>query len=979
MDAGETATSGRGRALEETLVADETRPDESGTSPGAKQGEDTLSPGTVIGRYVLVSRLGAGGMGEVWAGYDPELDRRIALKLLLRHRRTERARLRLLREAQALAKLSHPNVVAVFDVGTWRGQVWIAMEFVDGRTLGEWAAPRRHRWREVLDVVRSAGRGLAAAHAKGLVHRDLKPDNVMVDSEGRARVMDFGLARASEDLDEVSLDADPTSADPRPEDSSDERLLDSTLTIAGAMMGTPAYMAPELFSGAEAGARADQFAYCVTVWEVLFGERPFAGNTVHEIALAITAGDRREPTTEVHAPTWVRRVIERGLATEPSERWESMDALLDALDRDPARRRRAGSVALALVGVLAAAIGWQRLERSRVADDCARDGEALAQVWSEDARTRTRAAFLATDLAYAEETWSKTAVRLDGYVEDWSRLRESVCRETRVLGTRSEPSLDRAEACLEERRAALASLVESLEVADAARVRGAISSVASLPPVGQCTDDAWLSARLPPPDDPIATAEVARIRTGLSRVGVLVDSGRLDDARTEVEALRVRAEAIGWPPIVAEVDVVAGMTYSRGGDYELARTTLERAFVSAARAGHDEVAASAAGWLVHVVGGQQADHELGLQWGTVGAVFVSRAGAEGSLTEARLFNALGLVERERGEIESAREYTVAAHDIWAELLGERSPQVAAALNNIGSLHNSLGERDTALDYYERSLSMRGEVLGAHHPDLASVLNNIGNVHLARGDYQAAYTTYTRAFEIREAAYGREHPATAFSMNNVGTAALRLGRYDEAVSTLKETAAIRESVLGPEHPHLATTLHNLGFTYLEMREPEQALPQLERSATILEVAYGSQHVRYANALDGVGRALAGLGRYEEAIDRFDRALALLEGAGREDSGTANTLVAQAQALASAGRWDDARAAVDRALDIFAAGEPTPREWGAAQFALARVLWAEGAYDEAERARERAVESSEAAGAEARLVDIEAWSLARPPRP
>jgi predicted Ser/Thr protein kinase len=258
-----------------------------------------LPRGAEVGRYVVIGQLGAGGVGVVYAAYDPALDRRVALKLVReessRGSDTSDGRARLLREAQALARLSHPNVVAVYDAGTLDERVWLAMEHVEGATLRAWAQTERP-WPELLQAMIAAGRGLAAAHAAGLVHRDVKPDNIMVGADGRVRVMDFGLARAAG----ARVVAAPDSGGPG------ER-LSLSVTRTGAMLGTPAYMAPEQWVGKEADARTDQFAYCVTLWEALFGERPFMGDTLVELAPRVLRGEVRAPPNGRAAPGWLRK------------------------------------------------------------------------------------------------------------------------------------------------------------------------------------------------------------------------------------------------------------------------------------------------------------------------------------------------------------------------------------------------------------------------------------------------------------------------------------------------------------------------------------------------------------------------------------------------------------------------------------------------------------------------------------------------
>ncbi len=309
------------------------------TAPPA--GAVPLSPGQALGRYVISGVLGSGGMGVVYAAEDPRLGRKVALKLLhpALAEVAEEQQQRLLREAQAMARLSHPNVLPVFDLGTEGRQVFLAMEFIEGPTLAAWLKQRERTWREILGIFLEAGRGLAAAHQAGLVHRDFKPTNVLVGADGRPRVTDFGLVRVAATLEEGQPQASPRSAE-------------STLTQTGTVAGTPAYMSPEQLAGRPVDARGDQFSFCVALYEALHGVRPFAADAPPEHRWML-----RRPDRSPRVPGYVRAVLARGLALEPAERFPSMDALLAALTRPPTLRRRwvalglAGSLALAGMGV----------------------------------------------------------------------------------------------------------------------------------------------------------------------------------------------------------------------------------------------------------------------------------------------------------------------------------------------------------------------------------------------------------------------------------------------------------------------------------------------------------------------------------------------------------------------------------------------------------------------------------------------------
>jgi serine/threonine protein kinase len=317
-----------------------------------------LEPGVSFDRYTVLEKLGEGGMGDVYAAYDRKLDRRVALKLL--RIESDDYQQRLTREAQAMARLSHPNVVAVFDTGTIDGNLFVAMECVQGGTLGAHQAKAALSWKTLLRLYLDAGRGLAAAHAAGLVHRDFKPDNVLVSDDGQAKVTDFGLARALGETPEPGPAADaPVRLAARPRHASS---LDSPMTEDGTLMGTPGYMAPEQYLCEEVDERTDQFAFCVSLYEALYGEKPFAGNAFHEVVEETVAGRVREAPKRTAVPLRIRRALLRGLSAEREARYPSMPALLDELARDPARQRWS---VLAAVGAVAAVVASAATGRNR--------------------------------------------------------------------------------------------------------------------------------------------------------------------------------------------------------------------------------------------------------------------------------------------------------------------------------------------------------------------------------------------------------------------------------------------------------------------------------------------------------------------------------------------------------------------------------------------------------------------------------------
>nr|WP_255216787.1 protein kinase [Pseudenhygromyxa sp. WMMC2535] len=310
----------------------------------------------MLDRYTVIRELGAGAMGKVYLAYDDQLDRRVAIKLL--HGSVggdSEAKRRLQREAQAMAKLSHPNVVTVYEVGSYEGELFVAMEYVKGQDLRSWLAAATRELEALRAVFLAAGAGLAAAHDAGLVHRDFKPDNVLVGDDGRARVADFGLAYGLRGADTSNTEDERA--------STSASALDLDLTRTGALVGTPAYMSPEQMIGLPTDARSDQFSFCVALWEALHGQRPFHGDTMNALSERVIGGQLTPPPGEPlgGALAWMHAVALRGLSTDPSERWPDMHALLDALADDPAarrrRRRRGIALAVATTTLLAALAG----------------------------------------------------------------------------------------------------------------------------------------------------------------------------------------------------------------------------------------------------------------------------------------------------------------------------------------------------------------------------------------------------------------------------------------------------------------------------------------------------------------------------------------------------------------------------------------------------------------------------------------------
>ena len=762
----------------------------------AAHGPGPLARGTAVGRYLLLGRLGAGSMGVVYAAHDPGLDRKVALKLLLpdvagssgRSANLE-GRSRLLREAQALAKLSHPNVVVVHDVGTHDDRVWIAMEFVSGQTLGEWARQRRRRWPEVMQVLADVARGIAAAHVAGLVHRDLKPDNVMIDEGGRVRVMDFGLAHEH-------LHAGSGSSDIQaPRDLTRPAMW---RTQAGSIQGTPAYMAPEQWKGHAAVSATDQFGWSVMAWELLYGERPFAGDTLPALVEAVVSGQRRSGRRpgRQRVPGWLRRVVERGLATDPAQRWPTMTAMLAALERGRTRAR-VRTAAAALAGLALLGAGMEGVRRRDVAGRvamCEAAGGEIEAAWNDDRRQRLREALVATGVSYAGTTADRVMPWLDEQAAAWKRARTDACLNASVRGLWSDDLLGRAQWCLEDRHMELESLVTELGRANATNaknptvVQKAVLAVARLRPVEACLDEGLLLRQPAPPTQ--GRDALRDVRAELSRAHSLGIAGKFKEALTVATQARERAqEVLDWPPLLAAARMREGNLLERTGAYEQAEIASMDAYFVASSSGDWEVAARAAMQLIHIVGLMRARPEEGRVWARHAAMAIANAGDRADLWEAERLNSLAVVSSSTGAHAEARGLNEQALAIFEQALGPDHPSVAMSLNNLAAVHEVTGAYAQARALNERALAIREQALGPEHPDVAMSLNNLANVQTATGDQAQAQALHERALAIKEKALGPVHPDVAMILLNLGIAALAEGKPFDALPPLARAVKI----------------------------------------------------------------------------------------------------------------------------------------------------------------------------------------------
>ncbi|MBX7082337.1 MAG: serine/threonine-protein kinase [Nannocystaceae bacterium] len=927
--------------------------------PPVRAADGSLRRGEALGRYLVLDRLGAGGMGVVWSAYDPELDRKVAIKLMHRSGGSETPPMqralgkvmnalfgeddvgvaetaprdrspgevaidvdqqRLLREAQAAARINHPNVVTVHDVGQYRGQVFVAMEYVAGKTLRQWCLERPRSWREIVAVLVDAAVGLEAAHASGLIHRDFKPDNVMVGDDGRVRVMDFGLVR-------------PGGA--RPDD--DETLQPTTdalaleLTAHGSMVGTPAYMSPEQHLGRTLDARSDQFSFCVTLWEALYGVRPFGGSSLAALATAVTTGVITEPPSDRDVPPALRRIVLRGLATDPQARWPSLRELVAALRRDPTRaRRRAGAVTTVVV-VGAGLLGLREADRASARRACVEAGTAIAERWSPTLRQSVDERLRAANASYGAATAERVLEALDAYAASWSSVRQDSC-----LAALAAPAPARdAEigACLDERAEALDVLAQALAVAEPGDVRHAVLQARALHAPERCTDDTELARRTLAREHEIESPEALH---RFAHAETLAGLGRHAPARAELEALLAQTDV--GPRLRVRTQVRLGVVRSREGDFAGAESILLDAADAAMRAGADESLAAAAGELVDVIGYRQArakDAEPWLRWGRAA---IARTHAEATLVGAGFDERAGNFALSQGDADAATTQLERALAIKRAELGAEHPEVALTLSMLGNAQIQRKGIDDAMASWREALAIQERALGPDHPDLAGVLTNLAQAHFRKGELPTAKALIERALVIQRAEYSDNHPEVARSLGNLGLVLQSMGELEAARDTLARASAVIEASMGPEHRSLASNLSTQGGVEIKLGNFDAGVALLRRALAIQERNLAPDHIEIAVTCSKIGDALVARDDWAQALPWYQRSLSICE-AQRHKVFTPIALFNVGNTLRKLGRGREAVPLLERAAEAFAAEQQAPESLAQARMALGLALGSE----------------------------------------
>ena len=786
-----------------------------------------------LGRFTILRALGSGGMGLVLSAYDDDLDRKVAIKVL--HRRgaldSTEGRATILREAHAMARLSHPNVVPIYEAGELGGQIYLVMEFVRGGTLRAWtkgaletgsSAEREARsppgWREIVTMYIAAGRGLAAAHEAGLVHRDFKPAHVLIGEDGRVCVLDFGLAREGGASEVVVGAAGSISG-------SDQSLLRMELTAANSAIGTPAYMPIEQIESGTVTPRSDIFSFCVTLHEALYGERPFKGRTPRVLYERIRRGERARPEALTRAPIRLYRVLERGLSLDPEARWSSMDELLAALERDPARTLLRLGVALL---ILAALVVITALVSGRSGPAICRDrGDVLVDVWDEDRSRELYPALTRAGGSYSEHAAARVRERLDAYAREFEGALEQTCRASDLSSASALVPVH----CLELRREELRALTAGLTSADEDMVLHAFELVEALHAPAECLDARRLRARAPYPEDEQRAAEVVRLRGELARARNELKSGHYGGARASALALEREITAVDYPPLLAEFRLLQGMIEASDGEVSPAIERFDEAYRSALAAGHDETAITAL-TRAAVAYGRVMEHKLGMHRALDAGAMLTRLGLdEGEPNELLVDQALAVgyvYMRTHGRAEEAYEQLSRALAQAERLYPADSLKLARPLYLLAQAELITKRLEDSLAHAQRAFTISRETHGEGHPNLASPHNTLGLILKNMDRHEEAVEHLKKSIEIIEASRGVLHADALMAHSNLARTYVKMQRFDDAERHSEIVVKISMAEDGEDSMNVANARSELAKLYLRQGKTAEARALLERA-------------------------------------------------------------------------------------------------------------------------------------------------------
>jgi tetratricopeptide (TPR) repeat protein/tRNA A-37 threonylcarbamoyl transferase component Bud32 len=891
-------------------------------SVDAGSATDTEPAAERIGRFEVLDLVGRGAMGAVYRARDPELDRTVAIKVRHSQNKLDVAQEdRIRREAQALARLADPNVVGVFEAGVHEGKAYVVMEYVDGETLQAWMASTtaKRSAAQIIAMLAQAGRGLAAAHAAGLVHRDFKPSNVLVSRTQIAKVGDFGLVRVDGSRDDV--DTGDTGGD-------------VMLTMSGALLGTPAYMSPEQLVGDVATEASDQFSFCVALYEALYGQRPFRGTTLPALRAAMSGAVAFPISPRV--PANVKSAIARGLAIEPARRFASMRALLETLEQRP-RRVWPFVVGAAAIAAAGATTVWAS---TRAAEDpCAGAEQQLAGVWDAKAKDAVRTKILAANVPYAQDAWIGVERTLDAYAATWTQARRGACQATRVHHEQPESVLALRTNCLDERLQELRTLTTALADADGKLVSRSVRAANQLGAINQCSDVRTLTESR---TSGITAARTKALREQLAHGSSLASLGKSKEAIAVLEDVLAAAKREGQFAIEANAVVdLSRLKFMRDRDPVEAEKALTGALLAADRAHDDYLRARAYTVLLFIVGVIQNRFDDADKIYEQGQAVMSRlVGAE--LQEAQLLGNRGQFLLFKGEHATAEKMLRQSVSVIEKHVGADHPELGNAYAMLSEVTMRMGDQAEGLALAQRAHEIDTKNYGPNHPETAKSKFNVAMALKSTGKRDEALRSIQEVIATLEAALGPEHIDLATAVDAYGTMLRKQNRFADAEKQHRRSLALREKHLGPDDPQTGISLDNLGLAVGFQERLEEAMGYHERALAISEKIFGPDHIEVAGTLAYMATLHRQLDKLDLALAGYQRTLAVYEkGLGPDAYDCSFPLSGIGHVLLDMKRPKEAIAPLERATKIRAAREGSDPETDAQlAFALGRAYYESG---------------------------------------
>jgi serine/threonine protein kinase/tetratricopeptide (TPR) repeat protein len=848
--------------------------------------DSTLEPGAKVGRYTLIERVGAGAMGVVFSAWDPELDRRVALKIVRGNGYTNDSTAALMAEARTLAKLSHPSIVTVFDVGRHGEAVFIAMEYLRGRTLRQWRKEHPDaNWREVIALYARAGAGLAAAHDEGLVHRDFKPANVMVTDAGAVKVLDFGLAQVAESPG------------------------------ASQRMGTPRYMAPEQFAGTTVGAHADQFAFSVALYEALFDQHPFDGETALELSASMQKGALNLPPVSNDVPSKIRVAIATGLSNEPRHRHPTMAMYLEALDpQAPARRWWLGAL-FGGVGLVAAAA----MLPGRGDSPCDGAAESLGEVWNDESRAGIDVALSLDGLDASIRDDARA--RLDGFAEAWSVQRTEACEATVVRHADTQALMDARYDCLDRRLYAFGDTLDAVATGSAAARLDIETTLERLPDLESCADEDYLLAYYPPPDNPDDRARILEIELEANRLfEQAVDEGV--DVSEQLTALITAADELDYPPLRVGVRGTLGSYLAFQNRIDASVEVLETALAIGLERNVRYATMSVLFELARIRGLHQQDSKQALFLDRMGEAVASSL-PDGKEVRIQMISRRLDVYVRAGELDAAeamaRERLQYLEDEGK--LDEPSGVEARAMLAEVLMHKDNNDEANAL----LSSILEDPTVGRWSPTLARAYVYRARLRHVQEDFDGAIADHLAAYESFSKLYGPTHTNAAGRLSDLARTYAAAGRMTDARDAGRRS--IEAMVAGgvePPVPGVAQMHENLARFHANLGEFEDADAALDEAE------------RWTQGLPTVSNWRSTLrGRVAEARGEDEVAKQLFEGALRDAVDDAETRTANVDLWVNRIRRGDTEGVKAPLLEVATGDEADSSTRARARYGLAML--------------------------------------------